>query len=206
MTTKIVLVGNTAIGKSTLVLLIQTGAFVPKGVDEAMDICSSEVIALKNDTAYNVGLWDSIGKESYDGLRPLSYPSSNLFLVLFSVDNMESFHAIKEKWLPEITHHMPGTPWILVGTKTDLRDDPNIIAQMHAKHQRGPIEYAEGKSMAAKCGAQTYVEVSSLRKEGTQELMQAILNVHIQFFDSETHRARNTRGATGSNRTICALL
>jgi cell division control protein 42 len=34
-----------------------------------------------------------------------------------------SFENVKEKWIPEISHHSPSTPYLLVGTQIDLRDD-----------------------------------------------------------------------------------
>merc|ERR550525_269472 len=71
----------------------------------------------------NLGLWDTAGQEDYDRLRPLSYPQTDVFLVCFSVISDPSFNNVKQKWIPEITHHAPGVPIILVGTKSDLRND-----------------------------------------------------------------------------------
>ena len=38
-----------------------------------------------------------VGQEDYDRLRPLSYPSTDVFLVCFSIVNPASFENIKEK-------------------------------------------------------------------------------------------------------------
>jgi GTPase SAR1 family protein len=48
------------------------------------------------------------GQEDYDRLRPLSYPSTDIFLLTFSLDTQTSFENIKNKWFPEISHHSPG--------------------------------------------------------------------------------------------------
>ena len=37
------------------------------------------------------------------------------FLLCFSVSARASFDNIKTKWAPEVRHHMPHTPIILVG-------------------------------------------------------------------------------------------
>ena len=37
------------------------------------------------------------------------------------------------KWLPELRHHAPGVPFILVGTKSDLRDDEETLAKLREK-------------------------------------------------------------------------
>ena len=34
------------------------------------------------------------------------------------------------KWYPEISHHAPSTPIVLVGTKLDLREDPATIEKL----------------------------------------------------------------------------
>jgi hypothetical protein len=34
------------------------------------------------------------------------------------------------QWYPEVSHHCPKTPIILVGTKLDLRDDKNVIDKL----------------------------------------------------------------------------
>lgn len=65
----------------------------------------------------NLGVWDTVGQEDYDQLRPLSYPQTDIFLVCFSVVSLSSFENVRAKWLPEIQHHAPGVPFILVGTK-----------------------------------------------------------------------------------------
>uniref|UniRef100_A0A6B2LVM6 Uncharacterized protein n=1 Tax=Arcella intermedia TaxID=1963864 RepID=A0A6B2LVM6_9EUKA len=66
-------------------------------------------------------LWDVAGSEEYDRLRPLCYPQTNVFLVAFSVVSPESFSKVRTYWHPEVTHHCPGVPLVLVGTKVDLR-------------------------------------------------------------------------------------
>ena len=35
-----------------------------------------------------------------------------------------------EKWLPEIRHHCPNAPILLVGTQTDLRTDPDTVSRL----------------------------------------------------------------------------
>jgi cell division control protein 42 len=41
-----------------------------------------------------------------------------------------SFENVKEKWVPEITHHCQKTPFLLVGTQIDLRDDAATIEKL----------------------------------------------------------------------------
>jgi GTPase SAR1 family protein len=47
----------------------------------------------------------------------------DVFLVCFSIDTRKTFDNVKACWIPEVRHHNPRTPVILVGTKKDIRDD-----------------------------------------------------------------------------------
>jgi len=46
------------------------------------------------------------------------------------------------QWYPEVRHHCPNTPIILVGTKLDLREDKNTIEKLKDK-KLAPITYPQ---------------------------------------------------------------
>ena len=70
----------------------------------------------------------------------------------FSVISPSSFENVRSKWYPEISHHAPGVPFLLVGTKIDLRDDDDQIARLKEKGLE-PISEAKGRALAAQLGA-----------------------------------------------------
>lgn len=113
------------------------------------------------DEPYTLGLFDTAGQEDYDRLRPLSYPQTDVFLVCFSVTSPASFENVREKWFPEVHHHCPGVPCLIVGTQTDLRDDPSVREKL-AKQKMQPVRKEEGERMAKELGAVKYVECSAL--------------------------------------------
>ncbi|KAG1885429.1 hypothetical protein F4604DRAFT_1890224 [Suillus subluteus] len=50
----------------------------------------------------------AVGKpEDYDHRRLPSYPQPDVFLVCFSVTSPPSFENAREKWIPEVHHHLP---------------------------------------------------------------------------------------------------
>lgn len=63
-----------------------------------------------------------------------------------------SFENVKEKWLPEVHHHCPGVPCIIVGTQIDLREDPQLLEKL-ARQKQKPVEYGQGDKLARELGA-----------------------------------------------------
>ena len=107
----------------------------------------------------------AIGQEDYDHIRPLSYPQMDVFLVCFSVTSPASFKNVKEKWFPEVHHHCPGVPCLIIGTQIDLRDDSAVIEKLARQKQR-PVSTESGERLARELGAVKCVECSALTQKG----------------------------------------
>ena len=68
------------------------------------------------------------------------------------------------QWYPELNHHCPTIPVVLVGTKMDLRDDKETIMGIKERHQ-SPITYVQGLRMQKDIGAVKYVECSAMTQK-----------------------------------------
>ncbi|KZW01962.1 small GTPase Rac1 [Exidia glandulosa HHB12029] len=174
---KLVVVGDGAVGKTCLLISYTTNAFPEEYVPTVFD--NYTVNMMVDNRQISLGLWDTAGQEDYDRLRPLSYPQTNVFLVCFSLVSPPSFDNVRTKWHPEVVHHAPSTPLLLVGTKLDLRDDPQTRAKLHERRM-APITYSEGMSMAKAIGAAKYLECSALTQRGLKQVFEdairAVLN------------------------------
>ena len=56
--------------------------------------------------------------------------------------NPASFENVRAKWYPEVRHHCPNVPIILVGTKLDLREDKDTIDKLKEK-KLAPVTYPQ---------------------------------------------------------------
>lgn len=65
------------------------------------------------------------------------------------------------QWVPEISHHCPRTPFLLVGTQVDLREDGSTIEKL-AKNKQRPLYPESGEKLARELRAVKYVECSAL--------------------------------------------
>ena len=113
----------------------------------------------------------------YERLRPLSYPQTDVFLLCFSVDDPNSFHNIRAEWVPEITHHCPQVNWVLVGTKTDLREDL-LLEKDFEKSTTKLITRKQGevvaRSLSTKNWKVPYIECSSITRSSLPELLELV--------------------------------
>jgi len=117
----------------------------------------------------SLGLWDTAGQEDYDRLRPLSYPQTDVFLICFSVVSPSSFENVTSKWCPEIKHHCPDAPILLIGTKIDLREDKEAL-QALAENGHSPMKREQGQKLANKIRAVKYLECSALTQRGLKQV------------------------------------
>lgn len=76
--------------------------------------------------------------------------SGKLCLAVINNNSCNTFFT-QCQWYPEVRHHCPNTPIILVGTKLDLRDDKDTIERLRDK-KLAPITYPQGLAMAREIG------------------------------------------------------
>jgi len=105
----------------------------------------------------NMILWDTAGQEDYQTLRTTMYRNTDIFLLCFSTVHLDSFDNLKHKWIQELRSNAAETPFILVGTKTDLRD------KLEKENDKSiePISLKKGQKRAKELKAHTYVECTS---------------------------------------------
>jgi Ras-related C3 botulinum toxin substrate 1 len=156
-----------AVGKTCLLISYTTNAFPGEYIPTVFDNYSANVMV--DGKPVNLGLWDTAGQEDYDRLRPLSYPQTDVFLICFSIISPSSFDNVKSKWWPEIQHHAPNVPLVLVGTKSDLRDDQEALRSL-AQKGLSLVPKAECEARMTEIGADAYFECSALTQDGLKDV------------------------------------
>ncbi|KAK2160666.1 hypothetical protein LSH36_128g04030 [Paralvinella palmiformis] len=162
---KLVVVGDGECGKTCLLIVFIKDEFPYRYIPTVFETYVNDIVVDNHEV--ELALWDTAGQEDYDRLRPLSYPETDVVLICFSIDNPDSLENVVEKWLPEIKHFCPSTPFILVGNKCDLRNDPTTISNLANRNMK-PVSHAAASQLATKIGAHAYLECSAKTRDGVE--------------------------------------
>lgn len=162
---KCVVVGDIGVGKSCAISAAVNKVF-PDSVPTVIDYPQMNIMI--GGKPINFILWDTNCSEDYERLRPLSYPQTDVFLIMFSVASRDSLERVRSKWYPDIHHHCPSTPFILVGTKTDLRGDDS-------DHDGKFVSKMQGEQIAREVGAVKYLECSALAMKGLDVVFESAI-------------------------------
>lgn len=116
---KLVLLGDSAVGKSSLVLRFVRGQFFEYQESTIGAAFLTQTVAL-NDTTVKFEIWDTAGQERYHSLAPMYYRGAAAAIVVYDITAYESFDRAKA-WVKELQRQ--GSPNIVIalaGNKTDL--------------------------------------------------------------------------------------
>jgi len=169
-TFKIVVIGDGAVGKTSLLIRytnnVYNGDYIPTLFD------NYSMMVNIDQQIYNISLWDTAGQEEYSALRSLSYPLTDCFLLCYSITIPSSLENIITKWIPELKEHAPNIPIILAGLKCDVIDDSHIL-EMLAQRNIIPVSLQQGEEIASTIGAKNHILASALTGKNVNHLFES---------------------------------
>lgn len=147
---KIIIIGDSGVGKSSLTLKATKDKFY----DFYTATVGFEFFSFNikiNDTIIKLQIWDTCGQEIYRSLISSFYKNSALAMVVYSIDNEDSFRHI-DYWIKELKNESnPDTKIILIGNKSDLEDKRCVDKEEAQKFARDN-EISELFEASAKTG------------------------------------------------------
>ncbi|XP_052766431.1 cell division control protein 42 homolog [Mya arenaria] len=164
---KCVVVGDPAVGKTSLLMNYATNRFPSQHVPAVFDNYAGSLEVSRR--RYNLHLIDTTEQGGSKSLE-YSYPGTDVFVVCFSVVKPETFTHMHEHWIPDIQARMGDTPFIVVGTQADLRDDPEVLRTLQVKGQ-SPVRQRDAASLCRKVGSVCYFETSTEMKKRLRRVM-----------------------------------
>ena len=116
---KLVLLGDTAVGKSCLVVRFVRDEFFEFQEPTIGAAFLTQTVAL-DDATVKFEIWDTAGQERYRSLAPMYYRGAAAAIVVYDVTNKDSFAGAKS-WVKELQRRGdPNVVIALAGNKADL--------------------------------------------------------------------------------------
>ncbi|KAL2799690.1 ras-related protein ced-10 [Aspergillus keveii] len=167
---KCVIIGDSGVGKTSLLITRTTKVF-PEDAPKLLELEKTTVTSAGRE--YTLHLWDTTWEQGYTRLCSLWYPHTDVFLFCFSIESWDSMDRVRERWCPEILHLCPGVPFVLVGLKTDLRDDSDTMRELE-RRDLGPVKLENAANLAKDLMC-PYVECSAKHGEGVDRVFEEAL-------------------------------
>jgi Ras-related protein Rab-11A len=181
---KIILVGDSGVGKTCLLSMYVKGECSPTIPTIAVEFCTKE-IELDNNYKIKVQLWDTAGQERFKSLAMTYYRKAYGILLLFDVTKRSSFISCKN-YLEEVRINSDKNCVIyLIGNKIDLEKQRQISleeAQIFAKKEN--IKY---------------VETSAVKNVRVEEVFTSLLN---DIYEVKKEENKNKLFLETGNNTI----
>jgi small GTP-binding protein len=159
---RITTVGDACSGKTTFLWSFARPGVIPEDSQTFFDTLYATWQVNGEDVALE--LRDTAPCEDMENIRSLSYPNTDVLLVFVSVMDPTGLFNVRYKWMPEIERYFKRPRMILVGTKTDLREDGPTLLRLSREGQQG-IQPAQGEAMAETIRAIAYMECSKTEQD-----------------------------------------
>ncbi|KAK6340900.1 GTP-binding protein of the rab/ypt [Orbilia brochopaga] len=161
---KLVLLGESAVGKSSLVLRFVKDQFDDYRESTIGAAFLTQTIALDENTTVKFEIWDTAGQERYKSLAPMYYRNANCAVVVYDITQAASLDKAKA-WVKELQRQANESIVIaLAGNKLDL---------VTANPSKRAIETADAEAYAKEAGL-LFLETSAKTAENVKEMFTAI--------------------------------
>lgn len=179
---KVVFVGSEAVGKSYLIRrLINNKQELGEHVQTIFDNASFDF--KYNDHTIKFILWDTSGSKTLESIRVLSYTNTDVFALVFSLVEPNSFDDLFNIWIHVFRQYFKDPTFIIFGTKLDLWNE----SQNEINGSHGTKKYVHEKAKIN--GIQKIVFVSNKTLQNIDVSIQEIINTKYHENDKSCNIA-----------------
>jgi len=176
---KLVLIGDSGVGKSCLLLRFADDAFTESYISTIGVDFRFRTVKIDNKTI-KLQIWDTAGQERFRTITSAYYRGADGIIMVFDVTNTESFDHVND-WLKEVNRYAAeGTVKLLVGNKSDRTADKAVTE-------------AQAKEFADELGI-PFIETSAKSSKNVEEAFLTMAG--------ELIRQRDSRGAGSESNGI----
>lgn len=137
---KIVVVGDAAVGKTSLIVRYVKGVFNPSYIITLGVNFFVQDISL-GEKKLRLQIWDTAGQERFGPVRKKYYMGARGALLVFDQSNRTSFERL-DYWVDEVRRSCGEIPLVLVGNKADLHPSVTVeeVQKFASEHDFSYVE------------------------------------------------------------------
>jgi len=193
---KLLLIGNSSVGKSSLLLRFSDEQWLPEDESSATIGVDFRVHKMEvKGKKVKLSIWDTAGQERFRTITSSYYRGAQGIILVYDVSNRESFEALP-RWYSELeTYVSSSVVKILVGNKVDKefsRQVPTAEAQQFASRM---------STLFIETSAKTSIGV----KEVFQEVVEKILDTPELWEGGRSHNTGNGGGGMPGGVQVVGL-
>jgi len=188
---KILLIGNSSVGKSSLLLRFADETWLSEDESSATIGVDFRVHKMEvKGKRVKLSIWDTAGQERFRTITSSYYRGAQGIILVYDVSNRETFEALP-RWFSELeTYVSPSVVKILVGNKLD-------------KEYSRAVTEDEGREFAEKMGT-LFIEASAKTKVGVQQAFEDLVEkiIDTPSLWSSAHQQGATAGKNSNGAKI----
>ena len=118
---KLVFVGDTFVGKTSIIMTWTQEKFPTLHEPTVLDTWYGTKVF--KGTEVKLQIFDTAGHDDLSRIRPIAFTGADCFLICYAINDRNSFRNAYTKWMQEVKSASRKAPVMLVGTKSDLREE-----------------------------------------------------------------------------------
>lgn len=116
---KVILIGDSAVGKSKLVERFLEDNFTPIRLSTHALTLYRKDVTLGDGTIIKTEVWDTAGQERFNSLHSSYYFQADVCILVFDISRKSTYVNLKT-WYSELRQHCENIPCVLVANKVDM--------------------------------------------------------------------------------------
>ena len=185
-TYKVVLIGESGVGKTCIINRFNEGKFDPNiKISISAQFCRKK-IDLPNGESVTMDIWDTVGQETFRSITQIFYAHAKVAIIVYDVTNKKTFDEVKKYWYNKIQ---------------EIDDKDIIIALVANKYdlyEKRQVSNEEGEEYAKSIKA-IFASTSAKNNSGIKTLFE---NIAMKIKQKKYNKVDETNTNIKNNENI----
>ena len=170
---KIILLGNEAVGKTTLIKAYDEQIFNMNSIPTVGAETTNKKLNI-NEKEYIIQLWDTAGHEKYRSMSKIYFKNSDIVIFVYDITKEQSFNDLGEFWIGYVKEFIGNDiVYGIAGNKIDL-------------FEKIEVEKERGEKLAENNGALFCQTSAKDNPQGFQKFVNQLVDMYISKTKNET--------------------